>query len=266
MDYKMQGKTALVTGAGQGIGRSIALTLAGEGVDVAINDIAIDRASEVAKEVEALGRRSIAIKCDVSNQAEVNDMVAKVMKEWGQIDMLVNGAGVATDTLFAESDKNKDWDVAINICLYGVLNCTRAVINHMIERKTGKIVSIISDAGRVGEPRLTTYSAAKGGIIAFSKALAKEVGRYCINVNCVSPGATLTEDAIKRQEALAEKIGEEKAKEREQAIIKAYPIGRGLGRRALPEDIGAAVTFLCSEGAAFITGQTLSVSGGYSMI
>lgn len=267
MDLELEGKVAIVTGSGGGIGQSIALTLAKEGANVVIDDIDLDKARKVASEVDALGRRSLAIKADVANTDEANDLIAQTLKHLGKVDILVNNAGWFRDTLhFAESSRTENWEPTINWCLYGAMNCCRAVIEHMIERKSGKIVSIISDAGRVGEPHLASYSAAKGGLIAFSKALAKDVGRHCINVNCVSPGATLTEGMVIEYDRRKQQMGEEAFKEYWGKVLRAYPLGRGLGRLAKPEDIADAVAFLCSERAAFITGQTLSVNGGYTMI
>jgi len=267
VDLDLKGKIAIVTGSGAGIGKAIALTLAGEGVDVAISDIDMEKAKKTCEEVKAKGCRSIAVKTDVANTKEVNDMVAQVTKELGKIDILVNNAGWTVDApTFAQSSREKNWEPTINWCFMGMMNCTRAVIEQMIERKNGKIVSIISDAGRMGEAGMSTYSGAKGGIIAFSKALAREVGRYCINVNCVAPGGTLTEGIRARHEQLRQEMGDERFQERQRKQLNAYPIGRGLGRLALPEEIANMVVFLCSDRTAYVTGQTVSVSGGFSMM
>lgn len=266
MDMHLMDKVAIVTGAGRGIGRHIALGLAREGVNVIICDVLSERAVAVAAEIEELGRRSLGLQCDVTSQKQVNDVIKKTLVEFSKIDILVNNAGITADVSFAESTKEKNWDPTINVCLYGVLNCTHAVVRQMMERKSGKMLNIVSDAGRVGEPLLPSYSAAKGAIIAFSKALAKDLGRYCINVNCVSPGATNTEAAQERREAIIQETGLQHALERERRLLATYPIGRGIGRRAEPEDIANAVVFLCSDRAIYITGQTLSVNGGYSMV
>lgn len=274
MDLGLSGRVAIVTGAGRHIGRQIALTLAQEGAKVAVDDYFADRAEAVAQEIRAAGGESIGIKADVVNMDEVNVMVKTVLDRFGRVDILVNNAGVpppmpgedeaavaaGVTTFFAETDRGM-WDSFINLNLYGVLNCSRATIQYMIEQKYGKIVSIISEAGRVGEPRMTAYSAAKAGVVGFTKSLAKEVARYCINVNCVAVGAT-------PQEALLRLMGvsSEQAQERVQAMMRVYPLSRGLGRLGLPSDIANAVAFLASDAAAWCTGQVLSVSGGFSMV
>ncbi len=268
MDFDLKGKVAIITGSGEGIGRMTVLTLAGEGANVAVNDIDLARAEKTAGEAKALGVKALAIKAAVDSPEEVNAMIKKVIEELGQIDILINNAGRGvnweagrTPRPFAETEK-EDWDYTINLCLYGVLNCTRAVLPGMIERKYGKIVNMISDAGRIGEPFMAAYSAAKGGIVAFQKALAKEVGRYNINVNGVSAGATLTERAIRSSEAMKAKLGEEAFQKRREEMLKVYPMRR-LGE---PEDLARMCVFLSSDVSKHITGQTISVSGGFSMV
>jgi len=276
MDLGLKDRVAIVTGAGRGIGRQIALTLAGEGAKVAVNDFYEDRAKAVADEIKAAGGQAMGVKADVTNFEEVTAMAKKVVDEWGRVDILCNNAGnwgildpgrpgglAGFGGLFVEMDR-AGWDQWININLYGNLNCTRAALDYMINQKYGKIVNTISDAGRVGEPRQTVYSAAKAGTVGFTKALAKEVGRYCINVNCVSPGATYTEATLGRFEDREKMTPEQR--EREQAVFRVYPLARGHQRLGLPSDIANAVTFLASDRAEWITGQVLSVSGGYSMV
>jgi len=276
MDLGLKGKVAIVTGAGRGIGRQIALTLAGERAKVAVSDFYEDRAKAVADEIKVAGGEATGVKADVTNLEEVTAMVKKVVEKWGRIDILCNNAGNAgileirdpaaaarVGGLFIEMDRPA-WDQWLGVNLYGNLNCVKAVIPHMINQKYGKIVNTISDAGRVGEPRQTVYSAAKAGIVGFTKALAKEVGRYCINVNCVSPGATYTEATLGRFED-RDKMSPER-KEREEAVMRVYPLARGHQRLGTPADIANAVVFLASDRAEWITGQVLSVSGGYSMV
>jgi NAD(P)-dependent dehydrogenase (short-subunit alcohol dehydrogenase family) len=195
-------------------------------------------------------------------------MYKKVIEEFGKVDILINNAGRGvnweagkTPRPFAETEK-EDWDYTVNLCLYGVFNCTRAVLPDMIKNKYGKIVNMISDAGRTGEAFMAAYSAAKGGIVAFQKALAKEVGRYNINVNGVSAGATDTERILKSREQLKAKMGEEDFKKRQEAMLKNYPIRR-LGE---PIDLARMCVFLSSDLSKHITGQTISVSGGFSMV
>jgi 2-hydroxycyclohexanecarboxyl-CoA dehydrogenase len=268
MDFDLKGKVAIVTGSGEGIGRMTVLMLAGEGANVVVNDIDLARAEKTAAEAKALGVKALAIKAAVDSPAEVNAMVKKVIEELGKIDILINNAGRGvnweagkTPRPFAETDK-EDWDYTINLCLYGVLNCTRAVLPDMIQRKYGKIVNMISDAGRIGEPFMAAYSAAKGGIVAFQKALAKEVGRYNINVNGVSAGATQTERILRASEAQKAKMGEEEFQKRREEMLKVYPMRR-LGE---PIDLARMCVFLSSDVSKHITGQTISVSGGFSMV
>ena len=253
--YDLSGKVAIITGSGSGIGRRTALTFAEEGADVVINDIRIKKAEKVAEEVESLGAKALAIKTDVTNGEEVDQMVKEVIDKFGKVDLLVNCA-FSSDVKFFNASKKEEWDRVINVCLYGVLNCSRAVINQMIDQKYGRIVSIISDAGRVGEPRTSIYSAAKAGIAGFSKALAQEVGRYGVTVNCVSPGATNTPSVplSKLPPDVVEKMK------------KRYPLRREGKILGEPEDVANAILFLASDNASWITGQTLSVNGGYSML
>jgi 2-hydroxycyclohexanecarboxyl-CoA dehydrogenase len=268
MDFDLKGKVAIVTGSGEGIGRMTVLTLAGEGADVVVNDVDLARAEKTAAEAKALGVKALAIKAAVDSPEEVNAMVKKVIEELGKVDILINNAGRGvnweagkTPRPFAETNK-EDWDYTIDLCLYGVLNCTRAVLPDMIQRKYGKIVNMISDAGRIGEPFMAAYSAAKGGIVAFQKALAKEVGRYNININGVSAGATQTERILRASEAQKAKMGEEEFQKRREEMLKVYPMRR-LGE---PIDLARMCVFLSSDVSKHITGQTISVSGGFSMV
>ncbi|MGD9891124.1 MAG: SDR family NAD(P)-dependent oxidoreductase [Dehalococcoidia bacterium] len=273
MDMGLAGKVALVTGGGQGIGRQISRTLSEEGARVAVNDVVLEKAESTAAEIRGRGGEAMAVQADVTDENAVNAMVQRVIDGWGAINVLVNNAGIplrigdpagggGQGERYFPAGGRKSWDRTMNLITYGVLNCCQAVLPCMVENSGGKIVSIISDAGRVGEPRLTTYSMAKAGVIGYSKALAKEVGRHNINVNCVSPGATATPATgnIGQSERTPEQ------EERMRAIYRVYPMARGLNRLGLPSDIADAVTFLVSQRANWITGQTLSVSGGYSMM
>jgi len=268
MDLGLKDRVAIVTGSGAGIGRMTVLTLAGEGGNVVVNDIDLAAAEKVANEARALGVRALAIKGSVDKQEDVEGMYKKVIAEFGKVDILINNAGRGVNweagrapRPFVETDK-LDWDYTVNLCLYGVFHCTRAVLPDMIKRNYGKIVNMISDAGRTGEPFLAAYSAAKGGIIAFQKALAKEVGRYNINVNGVSAGATDTERILGAREKMRAKLGEEDFKKRQEAMLKAYP----LRRFGEPVDLARMCVFLSSDVSRHITGQTISVSGGFSMV
>ena len=263
MDLGIKDRVALVTGAGRGIGGQICLTLAEEGARVAINDIVEQRAQALAEEIREGGGQAVAIVADVTDGEAVRAMVKRVLDQWGQVDILVNNAGIpvisgpqdvaaVAGSFFSQSERGQ-WDRTMGLITYGVLSCTRAVVEPMMERRWGRIVSIISDAGRVGEPRLVPYSMAKAGVVGFSKALAKELGRYCITVNCVSPGTTETEATAAWLQAQGEQI------------MRQYPLARGLNRLGKPSDIANAVAFLVSQRAEWITGQVISVNGGYAM-
>lgn len=263
MDLRISGRVALVTGGGRGIGAEIARTLAAEGVRIAVNDLFQERANEAAEEIRKAGGEAIGVAFDVTDYASVEAGVKRAVEAFGAVDILVNNAGIPATTaedalpsaggFFGGTDREQ-WDRTMGLITYGVLNVSRAVIDGMSERRWGRIVSIISDAGRVGEPRLVAYSMAKAGVIGFTKALAKETGRNCITVNCVSPATTVTDATKDWIDAQGEQI------------MRGYPMAKGLGRLGQPSDIANAVAFLASARAEWITGQVLSVNGGYSMV
>lgn len=249
---KLLDKVAIVTGAGQGIGRGIALKLAQEGAKVVVTDMNIETAKEVVNEIQKNGQTAMALKVDITLPKDVNEMVQKALDEFKVIDILVNNAGWDKAEFFIDSTE-ETWDKLIAINLKGPIRCIKAILPHMISRQYGKILSISSDAGRAGSSGEAVYSACKGGIISFSKTLAREVARYKINVNCIAPGATdtpLLSEAFKGQEKILE------------GMKKAIPFRR-LGT---PRDIANAVAFFVSDEAEFVTGQTLSVSGGLTML
>jgi NAD(P)-dependent dehydrogenase (short-subunit alcohol dehydrogenase family) len=261
MDLKLKDRIALVTGSGQGIGRTIALAFAAEGGRVAVNDINANACEETVSAIRSAGGAAFAAPCDITHLDAVRDTVRKVEAEYGRIDILVNNAAVLiAHELFVDTNP-EHCDKEIKVVLYGTMNCTRSVLPGMIERKFGKIVNIVTDAARVGQERQCNYSAAKGGVISFTKSIAKEVGRHNINVNAVSPGATNSPMRLEMLRQLTEKIGVEKAAEREEKVKRAYALRR-IGE---PEDISNAVVFLTSEAARHITGQILSVNGGFAM-
>jgi 2-hydroxycyclohexanecarboxyl-CoA dehydrogenase len=251
---KLSGRTGLVTGGGRGIGRAIALTLAREGCQVGIADILPGNATAVAAEVDALGTKGFALPVDLTNRAEVERMVGAALAQFGQIDILVNNAGWDRMGLFLDTDE-ETWDRIIAVNLKSMLYVCKAVLPHMVARGGGKVVNVASDAGRVGSSGEAVYSATKGAVIAFSKALAREMARHRITVNAVCPGLTETPllQSLREQSPKMEKILE--------AVTRAIP----LGRVATPEEIAGAVGFFASPEADFITGQTLSVSGGLTM-
>lgn len=242
---KLEGKVAVVTGAGQGIGRAIAVKLTLEGAVVVVTDVDDGLAVETAGGLSG----AVALRLDVTDREAAVAVVGGVVERFGRVDVLVNNAGWDKAAPFVDSDP-ADWDRAIGINLYGQLHMCRAVLPAMIGRGAGVIVNLGSDAGRVGSSGEAVYSAAKGGVIAFTKSLAREVARRGIRVNCVCPGPTDT--------ALFASMGDERLRE---ALVRAIPFRR----LADPADIANAVAFLASDEAGFITGQTVSVSGGLTM-
>lgn len=252
---KLEGKTAIVAGGGSGIGQATAVTLAREGARVAVADIVLKNAEKVRDEIKAGGGQAIACHVDLTKRAEVERVVEEVLAQFGQIDILINCQGWDRLEPFVQSEE-ETWDRIIAINFKSVLNTARTVLPHMISRGSGKIVNIASDAGRSGSSWEAVYSGAKGAIIAFSKSLAREAARYKINVNVVCPGLTDTPllQGVRSQSPDTEKLID--------AITKATP----LRRVAKPEEVAEAVLFLASPGADFMTGQTLSVSGGLTMM
>jgi 2-hydroxycyclohexanecarboxyl-CoA dehydrogenase len=251
----LQDKSALVCGGGGGIGRAVALALARAGAKIAVADIAKENAEKVKFEVQSLGVRAMACPVDLTKKAEVDRMVGEIVERFGQIDILVNCQGWDRLEPFVESSE-ETWEKLLAINFKSVLYTARAVLPNMISHSFGKIVNIASDAGRVGSSWEAVYAGAKGAVIAFSKTIAREVARYKINVNVVCPGLTETPllQAVRSQSEQTARIID--------AVTKATPFRRP----AQPEEIAEAVLFLTSPQANFITGQTLSVSGGLTMV
>ncbi len=251
---KLRGQTALVTGAGRGIGRAIALALAREGAQVAVLDILGEEAERVRGEIETLGAKGLALPVDLTRRDQVERAVEQTLARFGQLDVVVNNAGWDRMEMFLESDE-PTWDRIIAINFKAVLYVCKAALPHMAQRNSGRVISIASDAGRVGSMGEAVYAGTKGAIIAFSKTLAREMARHRITVNVVCPGLTETPllQGIRAQSPRTEKIID--------AVTRAIP----LGRVGAPEDVAEAVVFLASPAAGYITGQTLSVSGGLTM-
>jgi len=242
---KLLDKVAVVTGAASGIGRAIAEALAREGARVAVVDLNGPGAAETVRAIEKAGGVAAAHPVDITDVAAVNLMTAAVVARWGGLHVLVNCAGWDTPMPFVDTTP-EFWDKILAINLRGPIACTHAALRQMMTQQSGKVVFIASDAGRVGSTGEAVYSAAKGGLIALTKTLAREMARHRINVNCVCPGPSDT--------PLFQKLAE--------SLKRVIPWGR-LG---VPEDVAPAVVFLASDDAGFITGQTLSVSGGLTMI
>ncbi|MBI3989979.1 MAG: 3-oxoacyl-ACP reductase FabG [candidate division NC10 bacterium] len=245
---RLEGRVALVTGGGRGIGRATCLALAREGADVAVCDIDLASAESVAKEVEALGRKALAIRADVSQKADVTAMVARVTEAFGKIDILVNNAGVIRDAMLHKMTEEA-FDQVIAVHLKGAWLCCQAVMEGMRERRFGKIINLSSLSGKVGNIGQTNYSAAKAGIVGLTKAVAKELARYNINVNAIQPGFIDTD----MTRSIPEEI--------RLAKIAEIPLQR-VGR---PEDIANVVVFLASEDSSYMTGAVLEVNGGRGM-
>ncbi len=246
---QLEGKVALVTGASRGIGKAVALMLAENGADIAVNFAGSTAAAEaVAAEIEKMGRRAILVQGDVSQTDVCAEMVDKVVKELGHIDILVNNAGITRDTLLMRM-KEEDWDAVLNTNLKGVFNCTKAAVKYMAKQRSGSIVNISSVVALMGNAGQANYAAAKAGILGFTRSVAKEMAARGIRVNAVTPGFIKTD----MTSVLSEKV------------VAAMEASIPLARLGEPEDIAKAVLFLVSDNAAYITGQTLHVDGGMVM-
>jgi 2-hydroxycyclohexanecarboxyl-CoA dehydrogenase len=250
---RLRDRVAVVTGGASGIGRAIALAMAREGARVAVLDLNDAGAVTVAAEIDAAGGEARPWQVDIGDPIRVDAVVADVIGGWGTVHVLVNCAGWDQPKPFIETTPDF-WDKILAINLKGPIACTHAVLPAMIKQQYGKIVTIASDAGRVGSTGEAVYSAAKGGLIAFTKTVARETARHRINVNCVCPGPSDTPLFQKEFAAVSPRLAE--------SLTRVIPWGR-LG---VPDDVAPAVVFLASDEAGFITGQTLSVSGGLTMM
>lgn len=246
---KLQDKIAIVTGGGRGIGRAIALALAAEGAKVAVNySRSAEAAEQVVAQITEAGGEAFAVQADVADAAQVEAMVAATKERYGRVDILVNNAGVTRDTLLMRM-KEEDWDAVLDTNLKGAFLCAKAVSPLLLKQKGGVIVNVGSVVGRVGAPGQANYSASKAGLIGLTKALAKELGSRNVRVNAVAPGFIETDmtDVLKP--------------EYRETILKQIP----LGRFGTAEDIARVVVFLCSEDAAYIQGDVITIDGGLFM-
>jgi 3-oxoacyl-[acyl-carrier protein] reductase len=245
---KLKDKVAFVTGSAQGIGKSVAVALAKEGANIIVSDINLELATQTAKEIEALGVKTLAIKTNVADIADVEKSVAEISQVFGRIDILVNNAGITKDGLLIRM-KKEDWDAVLAVNLTGVFNCTKAVSALMMKQRYGKIVSIASIVGQMGNAGQANYAASKGGVIAFTKTVAKELASRNVTANAIAPGFIQT--------AMTDKLSDDVKKK----MMEQIP----LGKLGTPEDIANAVLFLVGPDSDYITGQVLAVNGGMYM-
>jgi len=244
----LNGKVALVTGAAQGIGRDIALTLSSDGADVAICDVNLEAAQKTATDMESKGKKSLALKANVASSADVTAMLEQVVEKLGRVDILVNNAGITRDGLILRM-KDEDWDLVLSINLKGAFLCAKAALKHMTKQRSGTIINIASIVGAMGNAGQANYVASKAGLIGLTKTIAREYANRNITANAVAPG--FIETAM--TQALSENVRQE--------LAKQIPMGK-LGT---PQDVANAVRFLASPEASYITGQVIHVNGGMYM-
>ena len=245
----LNGKKAVVTGASRGIGRAIAMSLAESGADVLVNYTNdIESAEKVCNDIEKLGRQAIAYRANVADSDQASSMIQLAVKQLGRVDILVNNAGITRDNLVAVL-RDEDWDSVLSINLKGAFNCVRAVTRPMLKAKWGRIINISSIIAYTGNVGQANYAASKGGLIAFTKSVAQELGSRKITVNAIAPGYIETDMTQSLPEAFREKMLSRIA----------------LGRLGMPEEIGSVAVFLASDAASYITGQTIIVDGGMAV-
>jgi len=251
MNLGLEGKVAVVTGGGSDVGRAIVGTLAREGVSVVVNYHASEAAAtKVADEIRAAGGRAIVHRADVADYGAVEGMMDRAVGEFGRVDIVVNNAGYLEQKLFLET-KPEEWRRQIDVCYLGVLNTSHAAGRRMAAQKSGRLLNVVGDSARLGQPRLAISASARGGVLSLTKTLAKELGRANVTVNTLALGWIETSHVDPAWLAA-----------NKEKILQSYPIRR-LGQ---PGDIAPMVAFLASDQASWITGQTISVSGGYSSI
>lgn len=245
----LEGKKALVTGASRGIGREVALELARQGADVAVNFAGSEaKAKEVVEEIKALGRKAFSVQCDVADSESVTGMIKEVIEQFGRVDILVNNAGITRDNLLMRM-KEEEWDSVINTNLKGVFLCTKAVTRQMMKQRSGRIINMASIVGVSGNAGQANYVAAKAGVIGLTKSTAKELASRGITVNAIAPGFISTD------------MTEELTDEVQKAMLSQIP----LARFGDPKDVASVASFLASDASGYMTGQTLHVDGGMVM-
>ena len=245
---RLKDKVALITGGARGIGQAIAMTFAREGADIVIADVNLEIAQKTALEIEGLGRKALALEMDVTSYEKVEEGLNKILDKMGKVDILVNNAGITKDNLLLRMSP-ADWDAVINVNLRGTFNCIKAVSRPMVKQRSGRIISIASIIGLMGNPGQANYAASKAGIIALTKTVAKELASRNINATAVAPGFIQTEMTAKLPEDIKKKM------------LEAIP----LAKLGTPQDVANVCLFLASDESSYITGQVITIDGGMVM-
>jgi len=245
---RLKDKVALITGAARGIGQAIAMTFAKEGADIVVADVNLETAQKTASEIEGLGRKALALEMDVTSYEKVEEGINKILDKMGKVDILVNNAGITKDNLLLRMSQ-AEWDAVINVNLKGTFNCIKAVSRPMVKQRSGRIISIASIIGLIGNPGQANYAASKAGIIALTKTVAKELASRNINANAVAPGFIQTEMTAKLPEEIKKKM------------LEAIP----LAKLGTPQDVANLCLFLASDESSYITGQVITIDGGMVM-
>lgn len=246
---RLKDKVALITGGARGIGQAIAVSFAKEGADIVVADINLEIAAKTALEIEGLGCKTLALEMDVTNYDLVEEGVNKILDKMGKVDILVNNAGITKDNLLLRMSQ-AEWDAVINVNLKGTFNCIKAVTRPMVKQRSGRIISIASIIGLIGNPGQANYAASKAGIIALTKTVAKELASRNINANAVAPGFIQTEMTASLPENIKKKM------------LEAIP----LAKLGTPQDVANLCLFLASDESSYITGQTITIDGGMVMV
>lgn len=245
---RLKDKVAIITGGARGIGREIALIFAREGARICVCDVSEEAVAAAVKDVESAGIEALGLKVDVTNSVQVEEMVGKVLDKFSKIDILINNAGITRDNLLLRM-KEEDWDAVLNVNLKGTFNCTKAVSKVMIKQRSGKIVNVASIIGIMGNAGQANYAASKGGVISFTKSVAKELASRNINVNAIAPGFIKTDMTAKLSQEVVD------------VMLKMIP----LGKLGAPLDVAKLALFLVSDDSAYITGEVIKVDGGMVM-